>query len=185
VDSVRSLGKRIRAARKARSLSLRLLAQASGVSRSMLSAVERGAKSPTIALLAGIAEGLDLPLSSLLDARSTAPLRAEVIRARRQRAIRDANGIERRSLSRLRQRSGVEFVRYTLPAHTASGVFAPHRPGTLEHIHIGRGNVEIRFGVRRVMLGEGDTLLYEACVAHGFKNSSNGAAVLYLIIERR
>jgi len=151
----------------------------------MLSAVERGTKSPTIALLAGIAEGLDLPLSVLIDGGSTTPLEAQVICASDQHTISDSSGIKRTSLSGSYDRSTVEFVRYTLPAQTASGTFAAHRPGTLERIHLARGKVDIRFGDQRVTLREGDTLFYEASVPHGFANTTNKIAELYLVIERR
>ncbi|MCI0632337.1 MAG: helix-turn-helix domain-containing protein, partial [Actinobacteria bacterium] len=60
------VGARIRALREARGLSLRDLTQRSGVSTPMLSQVERGETSPTLAVAERIAAGLDLPLSTLL-----------------------------------------------------------------------------------------------------------------------
>src|SRR6476620_3022460 len=60
------IGRRIRALRDAMELSLRDLADRSGVSAPMLSQVERGETSPTLALAARIASGLDLPRSQLL-----------------------------------------------------------------------------------------------------------------------
>src|SRR5438552_11110919 len=61
-----SLGARVRALREAMDLSLRDLAQRSGVSAPMLSQVERGETSPTLAVAARIAAGLELTLSQLL-----------------------------------------------------------------------------------------------------------------------
>jgi transcriptional regulator with XRE-family HTH domain len=60
------VGSRIRALREAMDLSLRDLADRSGVSAPMLSQVERGATSPTLAVATRIAAGLDLSLSQLL-----------------------------------------------------------------------------------------------------------------------
>src|SRR5881275_3514462 len=60
------LGPRIRALREAMDLSLRDLAERSGVSAPMLSQVERGETSPTLHVAARIAAGLDLRLSQLL-----------------------------------------------------------------------------------------------------------------------
>src|SRR5947207_11611262 len=60
------VGPRIRALREAMDLSLRDLADRSGVSAPMLSQVERGETSPTLALAARIAGGLELSLSQLL-----------------------------------------------------------------------------------------------------------------------
>src|SRR3954464_9169958 len=60
------IGPRVRALRVAMDLSLRDLAERSGVSAPMLSQVERGETSPTLAVAARIASGLDLRLSQLL-----------------------------------------------------------------------------------------------------------------------
>src|SRR5579885_2100162 len=60
------LGPRIRALREAMDLSLRDLAERSGVSAPMLSQVERGETSPTLQVAARIAAGLELRLSQLL-----------------------------------------------------------------------------------------------------------------------
>src|ERR1043166_569515 len=65
-DPVLRAGQRVRALREARGLSLRDLAQRSGVSAPMLSQVERGETSPTLAVAKRIASGLDLTLSQLL-----------------------------------------------------------------------------------------------------------------------
>src|SRR5919199_2713096 len=61
-----ALGARVRALREAEGLSLRDLAERSGVSAPMLSQVERGETSPTLAVAERIAEGLELRLSQLL-----------------------------------------------------------------------------------------------------------------------
>src|SRR5213078_4317537 len=60
------VGSRIRALREAMGCSLRDLAERSGVSAPMLSQVERGETSPTLAIAAKIAAGLELSLSQLL-----------------------------------------------------------------------------------------------------------------------
>src|SRR5947209_2050913 len=61
-----SMGPRVRALREAMDLSLRDLAERSGVSAPMLSQVERGETSPTLIIAARIARGLELRLSQLL-----------------------------------------------------------------------------------------------------------------------
>src|SRR5436309_10827255 len=61
-----ALGARVKALREAMSLSLRDLAERSGVSAPMLSQVERGETSPTLQVAGRIAAGLDLRLSQLL-----------------------------------------------------------------------------------------------------------------------
>ena len=65
-DAAPTVGTRISALREAMDLSLRDLAERSGVSAPMLSQVERGETSPTLAVAAKIAAGLELSLSQLL-----------------------------------------------------------------------------------------------------------------------
>src|SRR3954454_17089385 len=61
-----SVGPRVKALREAMGLSLRDLAERSGVTAPMLSEVERGGTSPTLAVAGKIASGLELSLSQLL-----------------------------------------------------------------------------------------------------------------------
>src|SRR5215210_6659782 len=67
VDAVSSgrLGERVRELRRGRNLTLDELAELSGVSRAMISKLERGEKNPTLVVAAKLAEGLDITLSTL------------------------------------------------------------------------------------------------------------------------
>src|SRR4051794_41933697 len=64
--TIAAVGPRVKALREAMDLSLRELAERSGVSAPMLSQVERGETSPTLAVAGKIAGGLELRLSQLL-----------------------------------------------------------------------------------------------------------------------
>src|SRR5215204_288097 len=66
VEPLPAIGPRVRTLREAMDLSLRDLAERSGVSAPMLSQVERGETSPTLQVAARIAAGLELRLSQLL-----------------------------------------------------------------------------------------------------------------------
>jgi transcriptional regulator with XRE-family HTH domain len=94
------VAERVRSMRMAAGLSLDALAQASGVSRSMISAIERAESNATAIVLDRLASALDVSLTHLLEASSE---RAPVVpRVRRdaQPLWRDpASGYERRALS--------------------------------------------------------------------------------------
>src|SRR2546425_5139834 len=82
------VGQRVRALREAMGLSLRDLAERSGVSAPMLSQVERGETSPTLAVAEKIAAGLELTLSQLLrldEGRHVVVVRAGESRRRQRR----------------------------------------------------------------------------------------------------
>src|SRR6476469_2472252 len=94
-DTARSLNRRIAARvkelRAARGLSLDALAGKSGVSRSMISLIERGESSPTAVVLEKLAGGLGVMLASLFDASPTEPqaTRSPVARREEQPLWRD------------------------------------------------------------------------------------------------
>ena len=70
MDIRTALGVNLRAARAERGWSQEELADRSGLHRTYISGVERGARTPTIEVLATIAGALDLPLATLLENRS-------------------------------------------------------------------------------------------------------------------
>src|SRR3954454_13634720 len=91
VASQPAFGPRVRALREAMDLSLRDLADRSGVSAPMLSQVERGETSPTLAVAERIATGLELSLSQLLrldEGSHVAVVRAGEGRSRNRRGHR-------------------------------------------------------------------------------------------------
>src|SRR5579872_1152381 len=92
------LAARIRQIRAERSLTLEAFAEASGVSRSMISLIERGESSPTAVVLEKLATGLGVALATLFDAPSAPP--DPVSRRANQIEWRDpASGYLRRNVS--------------------------------------------------------------------------------------
>ena len=111
------LGARVRAARRGRGLSLDDVAGRAGVSRSMLSAVERGGKAPTVLVLDRIATGLDTSIARLLGEERAG--RVVVLRHAEQDVARDPAGWERRILSPVLPGVEFELMRTTIaPAST-------------------------------------------------------------------
>src|SRR5438132_8426521 len=72
-DLNQRIAERVRELRATRGLSLDALAGKSGVSRSMISLIERGESSPTAVVLEKLAAGLGVMLASLFDAPAAAP----------------------------------------------------------------------------------------------------------------
>jgi len=95
------LASRLKEERAAKGLSLDALAKLSGVSRSMLSQIERGESSPTVASLWNLTRALNVDFSSLLDQENepVQPIR-EILHADQTPVIRNrAAGCEVRILS--------------------------------------------------------------------------------------
>ena len=184
VEAVSSgrLGVRVRDLRKDRGLTLEELAEASGVSRAMISKLERGEKNPTLVIAARLAEGLGVSLSRLAGVEE----RREVVVVPKERrpVLRDPEtGFVRQSLSPTFAGRGVEFLRNVVPEGSTSGDFPPHRKGVEEHLVVERGELEATLGGERYLLREGDALFFEADVPHRLDNVGRGECSYYLVIS--
>ena len=175
------LGDRIRAERVRRGLSLDVLAGRSGVSRSMLSAVERGEKVPTILVLDRIATGLDTSIARLLGEERRA--RVVLLRADAQNVARDPSGWERRILSPVLPGVEFEFMRTTIGPGVDAGVFSPHAPGSREYVAIERGTLRLTLDGEVHVLRAGDSIYYDGDCRHGFSNPGRTPCVYYLAMD--
>jgi transcriptional regulator with XRE-family HTH domain len=179
--SMVALGQRIRSERVSRAYSLDLLAERSGVSRSMLSAVERGAKAPTVLVLDRIAAGLDLSIERLVEpARGT---RVTVLRSADQEVERDPSRWERRIVSPQLPAGELELLRMTIHPGVDAGQFAPHASGTREYVVVEHGSLLLTLDGTPHLLHAGDSVHYDADCDHGFANPAETLCVCYLAME--
>ncbi|HVY97246.1 MAG TPA: XRE family transcriptional regulator, partial [Solirubrobacterales bacterium] len=165
-----AVGPRMRALREAMGLSLRDLAERSGVSAPMLSQVERGETSPTLAVAAKIAAGLELTLSQLLrldEGSHVAVSRAEG----RRRSERGGHRFEELTPPLPGQRADVSL--HTLePGATTGGREDPpmHEPGSRETAVVLAGTLALVVDGSRHELGAGDAVTFDADLPHHFEN---------------
>ncbi len=175
------LGERIRQERARRGLSLEGLADRSGVSRSMLSAVERGGKAPTVLVLDRIATGLGTSIARLLGAERAA--RVIVLRREEQDTARDPSGWERRILSPVLPGVEFELMHTTIPAGVDAGEFAAHAPGSREYLAMVRGTLWLTIDGAEHVLRAGDSAFYAGDCRHAFANHGREACSYYLAME--
>ena len=182
MESVSSgrLGERVRGLRRERGWTLELLAERSGVSRAMISKLERGEKNPTLVVAAKVAEGLGVSLSRLVGLEES---REVVVVSRERRMImRDpVTGFERQLLSP--SFGGLEFIRNVVPEGSTSGEFPPHGRGVEEYVVVEKGSLRAVLGGEEYVLEEGDAAYFEADVAHRFDNAGEGECSYYLVID--
>lgn len=164
-------------------LTVRALASRSGVSSSMISDVERAAKSPTISTLAALSKALEMPLSTLVDSRE--PTRMRVVKAsERQWLVEPATGAKRDRFVPTVAGSNVEFLRYVVPPHTLAGPFPAHAQGTIEHVYLATGSVRVTLGNDIAELEAGDSCSCYADMPHAFDNREGEApAELIIVVE--
>ena len=170
------LGSRIQAERTERGLTLQTLADRSGVSVSMLSSVERGAKAPTIVVLDRIADGLGIPLTRLL----TEPQRMILRRAAEQDVVDEPDGWQRTILTPVVPGVNFEWIRSTLPPGCVPGVYPPYAAGSHEFIVVQSGTLTLTVDDEVVILGEGDSLYLAADVTLGYANHSDSPCTYYV-----
>ncbi len=180
----RHLGSRVRELRSARGWSLEALAAASGVSRSMLSQIEREEANPTLAVTLRIARAFSLALGELLQMPG-ASSGVTVIRANDHAYhYRSDKDCRIRTLSPLNLEKDVEFYELTLQSQGALRS-SPHFEGTREFLTIQRGQVRVESAADAEELRAGDSASYRADVPHAIINVGKTEAVMYLIVIYR
>jgi len=171
---------RVRAMRKTKGWTLQQLASLSGVSRSMLSQIERGSANPTLGVTYRIAQAFGISLGELVDS-PTPQAKIDVIRhSDRTQVFRDDKNCLIRTLSPLHLEKDVEFYQLTLkPGGKLSS--AAHFEGTREFLTIEKGSILLTSGQESSELSKGDSAHYPADVPHELKNIGRGEAVVFLV----
>lgn len=178
------IGPAIQRERKQRKLTLEQLAIQSGVSKSMLSQIERGEANPTFAVLWSLTQALEIELSTLVGA-SASTLNVdgiEVTTAAHTPQIRSSDGLCRlKILSSPRLAGETEW--YDLEIDPGGALdSAPHTLDAFEHFTALSGSFEIVSGVNTARLRAGETARYPADVPHRISNVGAEAAHGFLVV---
>jgi XRE family transcriptional regulator, regulator of sulfur utilization len=183
-----AIGARIRALREAMQLSLRDLAERSGVSAPMLSQVERGETSPTLQVAGRIAAGLDLRLSQLLRLDEGGAVTV-VRRAERRRGPTHpsrAKGHRYEVLTPPLPGQRAELSRHVLAAGAVTGGPGDppmHEPGSRETALVLTGVVVLACDAQHYELEAGDCVTFDADLPHHFENPGTEEAVLLAVVS--
>jgi transcriptional regulator with XRE-family HTH domain len=170
----------LKAARRSKGLSLDAVAKLSGVSRSMVSQIERGESSPTVATLWNLTQALHVDFAGLLEGRATPGV--EVMRAGAAPLIEGRGvGVRIRILSPAEAAGTHEVYDLTFAAGGAL-VSDPHGPGCREHVTVLEGALSVTSGEDEERIGPGDTARYAADRPHAIY-ALEGAARSILIVQ--
>jgi transcriptional regulator with XRE-family HTH domain len=172
----------VRSLREAMGFSLRDLAERTGVSAPMLSQVERGETSPTLAVAAKIASGLELSLSQLLrldEDRHLVVVRRNARRTRR----RGKHRVEELSPPLPGQRAEVS-LHALAPGGATGGPDDPpmHEPGSRETVYVQSGSVDLVIDGERNALAEGDSVTFDADLPHHLENRGDDGATFLAVV---
>jgi transcriptional regulator with XRE-family HTH domain len=176
----RHLGSRVKHLRTARGWSLDVLAGASGVSRSMLSQIEREQANPTLAVTMRIAQAFGMALGDLLEMPDATSSVAVIRGEDRACHYRSDKWCRLRTLSPLNLEKDVEFYEVQLQPGGALRS-SPHFEGTREFLTVQKGQVRLESGRDTEDLAAGDSASYRADVRHAIINTGRHEAVLFLV----
>jgi transcriptional regulator with XRE-family HTH domain len=172
---------RVTLLRKKNKLTLNQLASLSGVSRSMLSQIERGQANPTLAVTFRIAQAFGISIGELIEQVGSSA-NIDIVHAD------DPNNLFRtdkeckiRTLSPLHTEKSVEFYELKIAAKS-SLQSAAHFEGARELLTVTKGTASIESGTTHCVLGVGDTAHYRADVEHCIENTGTDELVCFLVV---
>lgn len=165
------LGVRLRHARLVAGLTLLQLAQCAGCSESLISKIEHGSATPSLAMLHRLAVALGTNISALMSENS--PSAGPILR-KGERPVIAAGGIELERLV-LPTRGGLLQANI----HIVSPGIASD--GFIEHVgeevgYVLEGTVELTLGDDRYTVAEGDAFTFSSHIPHGYRNVGTSVA---------
>lgn len=177
------IGPRLQAYRKQQNLTLADLATRSGVSRSMLSEIERGNANPTYGTLWHLTRALNIDLNSLISGASEE--RSDRIDLQPENltpTIRSADGSC--ILQILSPAGMVPLIEWYLLSFELKGklISDPHGAGTIEHLHCTEGEMVVRSAGNEMIVRAGETARYAADVPHSLTSVGPVGARAFLVV---
>lgn len=175
-------GSRIRAARRAKGMSLRALAEKVGVSASMLSLLENGRSRSSVRTLYAVVEALDMTMDDLFSSEDSPPpppvvrpaqippLEITVVRADSRRRIEMETGVIWEQLGRIPE-AGMEYMLVIYPPGAKSsdaGRYQRHHG--VESAHVIQGRLTCRVGFDEISLDAGDSITFDSSRPHLLEN---------------
>ena len=181
-SAVPAVGKRLHAVREERGLSLRALADRSGLSVNTISLIERGVNSPTVASLHLLATALECPITEFF--RETTD--QTTIHVRREERVRfRRGGMDFESLGAGLRDQQLEPFLVTLGPGEGVTDSEPITHSGQEFVYCVEGHLAYVVGEETFILEAGDALLFEATQPHRFCNNAAADAIVLFVFSAR
>jgi len=177
------VGATLAALRQSRALSLDELSRMAGVSKSMLSQIERAQANPTVAVVWRLANALGVPLAELLGSAPPAAAPAMgFVPAHGAPSLRSPDGLcELRILGPIELAGQFEWYALTVQSGGALESTA-HEDGAREHLTVQSGTLDVSTGPQTQRLKPGETARYAADRAHAIRNPGKNVASAWLVV---
>ncbi|MET1415023.1 XRE family transcriptional regulator [Roseibium sp. HPY-6] len=181
-DILSRLPERLKQARRAQGLSLEAVEKLSGVSRSMVSQIERGESNPTVATLLNLTRALNVDFAGLLG-EDVAEDRVEILHEHQTPSLdRAGDGCKIRILSPPQDTGKLEV--YELIFSEGGKLDSkPHESGTREQLIAEEGKLEVTSGVAKGVIDKGETARYAADVPHCIEALNGPARAILMVVK--
>jgi len=179
------VGAALQRLRLARGLTLEDLSRIAGVSKSMLSQIEREKANPTIAITWRLANALGVAIGELLADVEKDIETIRIIDAHETPTLPGAHaGYILRILGPMELAGKYEWYELTL-SPGGELVSQPHDPGTTEHLTLLHGSMELEVGNSKKKVKLGATARYPADQHHAIRNPGKSEAKGLLVVIHR
>ncbi len=177
------VGENLQKIRKEKGYTLDVLAQASGVSKAMLSQIESDKVNPTVATVWKIAQGLGVDIGVLLGNGGGHERRFAVTRSDKITSLdMDEEGVHIKTLSPMDMVEDLEMYLCTFkPGGSLES--SPHFPKTEEFLTILSGNVRVAAGNNVSECETGDFIAYHCDIEHSIRNIGDTEAVVHMVVR--
>lgn len=169
-----ALGNNLRRARLSRGLSLRSLAEITGLSKALLSQIERAEGNPTIGVIGRLADALDHSVSDLIRDTAFAPT---VVRFERAEMVTQ---VHVRTLFASLERRRFELAEGVIPPHTRSAKLS-HGTGSMEYAVVLEGVASVQSNGWEVEISEGDAIRFSAEFDHVYATGDRLVRLLTIV----
>ncbi|MBV1901645.1 MAG: XRE family transcriptional regulator [Kordiimonadaceae bacterium] len=179
------IGLKIKVLRNEHKLTLDQLAKKSGVSKSMLSQIERGLTNPTLATVWSLTQSLGINIANLLVEATTEEEKGrylEVVKSHQTPEIQSADGkCFLRILGPIDHVAKTEWYDMRLEV---GGILESeaHSDGTLEHLTVIEGELAVENGQQQLIVSVGDTARYQADTPHTIENKGKVSARALMVV---
>ncbi len=183
-DTAGDLGKTIQRLRKAYNLSLGELSEQSGVAKSIISQIERSETNPTISTVMRLSKALDTTIDEVLKGEQSSLFIEHQMKSGIP-MLESQDGLCR--LAIVGPLNLVDFFQWYDFHAQPKGVLesSPHPPGTIEHLYIVAGEIEVTTGGETRTAKVGEALRFRADVAHKIVNIGGVPAHAVMVLALR